>query len=176
MALVDSLLASFQQAQATANAANEARYQKGLAIFDKIISQFQEGGAFSQATEAALATGEKRSVAQGMQSLVSSGLSGTTEAATLGRQFQEEVGTPARLTAESERVRGYTGALGQKAGFIERREDVGPDFATIASLAKDVGKGQTATASFTTGPRGEVYYGGRQYGNAAALKKSLWGK
>jgi hypothetical protein len=143
MALVDSLLASFQQAQATANAANEARYQKGLEIFDKIIAQFQEGGAFAQATEAALATGEKRSVAQGMQSLVSSGLAGTTTAATLGRQFQEEVGTPARLAAESERIRGYTSALGQKAGFVERREDVGPSFSDIAGLAQSVGQGQT---------------------------------
>ena len=150
MALVDSLLASFQQAQVAANAANESRYQKGLEIFDKIISQFQEGGAFSQATEAALATGEKRSVAQGMQSLVSSGLSGTTQAATLGRQFQEEVGTPARLAAESERVRSFTSALGQKAGFIERREDVGPSFSDIAGLAQSVGRGQAAGSTQPT--------------------------
>ncbi len=79
--------------------------------------------------------------------MVSSGLVNTTTAATLGRKFEEEVGTPARLQAADISAQRKTEARLGKAGFIERREDVGPDFRTIAELAKSIGAGQQAGAT-----------------------------
>ena len=82
-----------------------------------------------------------------MQALVSSGLSSTTQAAGLGKKFEEEVGAPARLQAQDISSQRLSGAEAQKAGFIERREDVGPDYATIASLAQSIGQAGGGGAS-----------------------------
>ena len=143
MGLVDSLILQFQAQQERANAANELRYQQGLDLFDRIIAQ-SEGGGFMAATEAGLERGQTKAVSQGMQSLVSSGLSSTTQAAGLGKKYEEEVGAPARLQAADVEQQRLTQALTGKAGFIERREDIGPDFATIAGLAQSIGAGQQA--------------------------------
>lgn len=151
--LVDSLIGQFQAQQAQANAANEARFQQGLEIFDRIIAQNQPGGALEQATEAGLERGRKKSVAQGTQALVSAGLSGTTTAAGLGRAYEEEVGAPARLRAADISAQRLTEARLGKVGFIERREDVGPDFGTIAQLAQGIGAGQARrVSSRSSGP------------------------
>ena len=149
MGLVDSLILQFQAQQERANAANELRYQQGLDLFDRIIAQ-SEGGGFMAATEAGLERGQTKAVSQGMQSLVSSGLSSTTQAAGLGKKYEEEVGAPARLQAADVEQQRLTQALTGKAGFIERREDIGPDFATIAGLAQSIGAGQQAQAPAKT--------------------------
>ena len=142
MGLVDNLIAQFQAQQEAANAANEQRFQQGLEIFDRIIQQQETGGVSEQATEAAIGRGRTKAVAQGTQALVTSGLASTTQAAGLGKKFEEEVGVPARLQAADVRQQRMTQALTGKAGFIERREDVGPSFSDIAGLAKSIGAGQ----------------------------------
>lgn len=139
MALVDTLIASFQAAQDRARAANELRYEQGMDLFDKIIGRYEEGGTFMKGIESQIERGRTKSVAQGMQSLVSSGLSGTTTAAGLGKKFEEEVGTPARMQAQDIAMERLSAAERDKIGFIERREDVGPDYATIAGLAQTIG-------------------------------------
>ena len=141
MGLVDNLIAQFQAQQEAANTANEKRFQQGLDIFDRIIKQEEIGGVSEKATEAAISRASTRSVAQGTQSLVSSGLASTTQAAGLGKKFEEEVGVPARLKAADIRQQRLSQAQRDKAGFIERREDTGPDFATIAGLAQSIGRG-----------------------------------
>ncbi len=145
MGLVDNLIAQFQAQQEKANLANELRYRQGLDIFDRIIKQQETGGTLQKATEVAIGRGRTKSVAQGMQALVSSGLVSTTQAAGLGKKYEEEVGVPARLQAADISQQRLNQALTGKAGFIERREDIGPDFATIAGLAKSIGAGQQAT-------------------------------
>lgn len=142
--LVDELLAKFQVQQDQANAANERRYEQGLGIFDQILEQYKAGGTFEKSVEGGLARGEKKAVASGTQALVSAGLSGTTQAAGLSKKYQEEVGAPARLQAADVSQQRTAEALKEKAGFIERREDVGPSYETIAGLAKSVGAGQQA--------------------------------
>ena len=144
MGLVDNLIAQFQAQQERANAANEQRFQQGLDIFDRIIAQNQPGGTLEKATEATIGRAKTQSVAQGTQSLVSSGLASTTQAAGLGKKFEEEVGVPARLQAADIAGQRLSGALRDKAGFIERREDTGPSFSDIAGLAKSIGAGRQA--------------------------------
>ncbi len=144
MGLVDNLIAQFQEQQASANAANEQRFQQGLEIFDRIIQQNEAGGTLQAATEAAISRGRTKSVAQGTQALVTAGLSNTTQAAGLGKKFEEEVGVPARLQAADIRQQRLSQAQRDKAGFIERREDTGPSFSDIAGLATSIGAGQQA--------------------------------
>ena len=144
MGLVDNLIAQFQAQQESANAANEQRFQQGLDIFDRIIAQNQPGGTLEKATEATLGRAKTQSVAQGTQALVSSGLASTTQAAGLGKKFEEEIGVPARLQAADIAGQRLSGALRDKAGFVERREDIGPSFSDIAGLAKSIGAGRQA--------------------------------
>lgn len=147
MGLVDNLIAQFQAQQEKANLANEQRFQQGLDIFDRIIKQQETGGTLEKTTEAAIGRGRTKSVAQGMQALVSSGLASTTQTAGLGKKFEEEVGVPARLQAADISQQRLSQAQRDKAGFIERREDIGPDYATIAGLAKSIGAGQQTTGA-----------------------------
>lgn len=154
MALVDELMAKFQVEQDQANAANEKRYEQGNDIFDQIIERYQTGGSFEQATEAGLKRGEEQSIAQGTQSLVSSGLSNTTNTAGLSKKFQEEVAAPARLRAADIANERLTAAQQGKIGFIERREDTGPGYDLIANLARSVGAGGQAYTIPTGGGGG----------------------
>jgi hypothetical protein len=121
-----------------ARAANEARYAEAKQIYDEIIGMFSPEGDFGKGLLAQLDRAKEKSVAQGSQALVSSGLYGTTQAAGLEKKFEEEVGAPARLQIESERIGKYTGALKDKAGMIERREDEYPDYNMIAQLVRQM--------------------------------------
>ncbi len=107
-----------------------------------MIKQYETGGTFEKTAEARIGRAGEKATASGMQALVSSGLAGTSIAAGLGKKFEEEVGQPARLEAQDIASQRTAQALEKKAGFIERREDVGPDFATIAGLAQTIGTGQ----------------------------------
>jgi len=149
MAVLDDLIAKFQQQQEAAREANERRYQEGLAIYDRIIKQYEPGGAFLQGIEKQLGREKAKTVAQQTQDLISSGLFGTSITAGLGKKFEEEVAAPARLRAQDIAFERLAQAGVGKAGFIERREDVGPDYGLIAQLAM-------AAASRPTG--GAVYY------------------
>jgi len=135
MALVDNILAKWEAAQAEANRRNEERYRQALEEYDKIIQMYSPGGAFGKGFEAQLERGRIKSLAQGTQALVSSGLYGTTMQAGLGKKFEEEVATPARLQLEDLRMQRLAGARQARAGLIERREDVAPSYALMAQLA-----------------------------------------
>jgi len=169
MGLVDTLIAQFQAQQESANAANELRFKQGMDIFDRIIKQQETGGTFEKATEAAIGRGRTKAVAQGTQALVSSGLASTTQAAGLGKKFEEEVGVPARLQAADVQSQRLMQALTGKAGFIERREDVGPSFGDIAGLAKSIGAGQQARQLPVSRSRGGFGGDGGRADRRAAL-------
>lgn len=170
MGLVDNLIAQFQAQQDRANAANEQRFQQGLELFDRIIQQQETGDVSEQAIEAAIGRGRVKSVAQGTQALVSSGLSGTTTAAGLGKKFEEEVGVPARLQAADIRQQRLNQALRDKAGFIERREDIGPSYSDIAGLSRSIGAGQQAR-QIPVSSGGGGGDGGRAYRREALLSR-----
>lgn len=135
--IIDSILAKFEAAEAQANAANEQRYQEGLAIYDQIIESYQPGGAFEQATLSQLDRTKEKTLARGTQDLISSGLYNTSVRASQGSKFEEDIGAPTRLKMQDLQLQRLGGALGAKAGFIERRSDIGPDFSSIASLAAE---------------------------------------
>ncbi len=152
--VVEGLLKEFTRQREAANAANEKRYAQGLELYSRAEERYGEGGTFLAATEAQLARGGKKFVAAGTQALVSAGLSGTTEVAGLQKRFEEEVGAPTRLQAADIAQQRLTEAESAKAGFIERRDDVGPSFADISALTTQIGQGQAARGRAVPSIRG----------------------
>lgn len=70
----------------------------------RAMAQYAPGGGFGKGIEAGLERGRTKALASGMQSLVSTGLAGTTMAAGLGKKYEEEVAAPTRLRLESMRA------------------------------------------------------------------------
>ncbi len=77
---------------------------EALKSFTEAKSYYAPGGGFGKGVEAGLERGRVRSTASGLQSLISSGLAGTTMAAGLGKKYEEEVAAPTRAGVESERA------------------------------------------------------------------------
>lgn len=141
-----SILGVFQAAQTRANQANLARYKEGIGLYDQMITNWKKGGGFVKGAEATLERTKKKDIASGMQSLVSSGLVNTTMSAGIGKKWEEEVGAPARLNIADVAGQRLMQAQREKAGFIERREDSGPDPSMVSSLMQGMGR-STPTAS-----------------------------
>jgi hypothetical protein len=117
--------------------ANEAafeREQEIRALFDEIIGTYAPGGSFGAGTEAMINRQKSQDLAKSTQSLISSGLYGSTMTAGLGTAWEESVGMPSRMKLEDLRTQRYTDALTGKAGFIEGIQDESPSFETIANL------------------------------------------
>lgn len=133
--MVSMLLDKFQKQQEAANKANEQRYAEMMKLADEDIAMFSEGGTYGAGAEAAIERAGVKAVASGQQALVNSGLANTTVAAGVRKNWEEEVGVPARLKVQDIRAEKLSGARQAKLSAIERREDVGPDYATIAQLA-----------------------------------------
>jgi len=154
------IIAKFEEQQEATRAANEARYAESLKLYDEVIEQYQPEGGFLKGAEAELGREKVRTVAEQEQKLVSSGLFGTSIRAGLGSKWEAEVGQPARLKLEDVRMGRLAQALGGKAGAIERREDVGPDYALIAQLVSEAAKRPTGTPSGALGGGGVSGGGG----------------
>jgi len=128
------ILSQYEAAQAKAREAAAAREAEIRELYDEIIERYGPTGAFGKGYEAQLERQKAREVAAGGQALVSSGLYGTTQLAGLGKKFEEEVGAPARLKLEDIRAERLSQAQIGKAGFVERIEDIYPDYAMMAKL------------------------------------------
>jgi hypothetical protein len=163
------LIDEFTKQGELATAANELRYQQGLGIYGGIADAYAPGGQFGRGAMQQYEAQKKRSLAQQQQQLVSSGLANTTIMAGLGRGYEETVGTPFRLQLADLQMQRYAEAMGQKAGFIERREDVPPSPELMANLVTQAEAGPdgpqygdspagTAGVSDTTGT-GAAGYG-----------------
>jgi len=135
-AAYQDVLKRFQAAQDEARKMNEQRYAEAQQLYGQVISQYEPGGGFGAGYEAQLERTKQKTMAEQQQQLISSGLYGTSITAGLGQKFEEEVGQPARLKLEDLRKSKYAQALQAKAGLVERREDIGPDYSTIAQLAQ----------------------------------------
>jgi len=132
---LSTLIKQFQEQQERARQENLKRYAEAQKLYDEMIKRYQPGGEFGKGAISQYERGKERALAQGVQSLVSSGLYGTTVTAGLPKKYEEEVGTPFRTQLEDIRMGRLTEAEKAKAGLIERREDIGPDPALIAQLA-----------------------------------------
>ncbi len=120
--------------QASATRANLQRYSQIMDIYNKVISRAGPGGAFQKAGLAQIESAKTKGVGKETQSLISGGMFGTTTAAGVGRKWEADVGAPARLRLEDIMEQRLTTAQLGKAGAIERREDVYPDYSSLLQM------------------------------------------
>ena len=111
-------------------------------LYDQILGVYGPGGGFGAGMLSDIERTKQRDIQGATQALVSSGLYGTTRTAALGPQWEREVGQQARLNLGDQLAQRYTGALEQKAGAIERREDVAPSPELMAGLVTGAEAGQ----------------------------------
>lgn len=131
---INDLIKRLDAQSQAARAANLARYDEAMGIYNKIEAMYQPGGAFQTSAYAELDRMKNQDLASAMQNAVDAGLSKTTGAQYASQRWTEQVGAPAiqKIQAQAQQLQAQ--AMGNRAAFIERREDVGPDYATIAQL------------------------------------------
>lgn len=151
MADYGNILNTLARSQQQSVAANLKRYDEAMKIYDAVIASYSPGGAFEKRTLGQLAGQKVTDVGAEKQDLISGGMFGTTTLGGVGRRWEQSVGAPARLKLEDIMMQRLSEAQIGKAGFIERREDVGPDLSMLASLAGQVGTAPTRTVGQTYG-------------------------
>lgn len=125
------LISGFQQQAAGARQANLARQQRIESIYSSMLERYQPGGAFEKGGLAQIESARTKGVGREQQQMISSGLFGTTTAASVGRRWEADVGAPARLRLEDIMGQRRTGIQQQKAGFLERIQQPYPDYSAL---------------------------------------------
>ena len=95
--------------------------------WEQAIAQYGPEGGFGKGVEAGLERGRTKAVSSGMQSLVSAGLAGTTQAAGLGKRYEEEVAMPTRARVEETRAQAVAGLQAGLAGAEQRGYETAED-------------------------------------------------
>lgn len=98
--------------------------QETRAVFEKALARYRPGGEYGKGVEAALERGRVKSLASGMQSLVSAGLAGTTVAAGLGKKYEEEVAGPTRARVEETRAERMSSIEMALANIMQRATEL----------------------------------------------------
>lgn len=153
-----SIIDELSAQQEKANLANEARYGQMMSIFDEIINRYKPGGGFEKAGLAEIEKGMKKGVGKESQQLISSGLYGTTTGAQVGQRWESEYAQPSKMKLEDVMMQRLSAAQLDKAGAIERREDIGPGYGTIASLAMQAAQGGGGGGGEAGGGGGQPKY------------------
>ncbi len=147
---IDKIIAQLQEQAGIAGAKTAGRQATIEAIFDEIIGRYGPEGTYGKAAEAMLERQKGGAVAAGTQRLISSGLYGTEVGGGLGRAWESEVGAPARLRLEDIKMERLSQAQLGKAGFLERIEDVYPDYGLISQLISQAAAGPTGQYQYPT--------------------------
>ena len=118
----------------SARRANIQRRKQIETMYDKMMGMVGPGGAFEKRGLGEIEAAKTKGVGQETQQMISSGMYGTTTAAGVGRKWEADVGAPARLRLEDIMQQRQLGVMGQKAGFLERIEDVYPDYSALMQM------------------------------------------
>ncbi len=132
-------LQKWQQEQMAAlekkqTAATKAREKQISAIYDSIISMFGAGGSYGQGVLASLDRQKTQDVASAAQSMVDTGLYGTTTTAGLGKKWEEEIGVPSRMKLEDVKAEKLSTAKLGKAQFLTNIEQPTMDYGLLSQL------------------------------------------
>ena len=106
-------------------------------LLDQMIGMYKPGGGFGETELALLGRAKTKSLATTAQNLVSSGLSGTTVGVSAGKNWEEEIGMPARLKLEDTRTQRLMEAMTAKAGYLERAKTAADQTAYARQTALD---------------------------------------
>lgn len=126
----------------------------------RAMAYYQEGGGYGKGVEAGLGRARTKTMAAGMQSLVSAGLAGTTMAAGLGKKFEEEVGMPARARVEETRAGAISGLEAMKAQIIQGATESARSRALQEYLARLQTSQQGYQSAIQAALAGQVQSGG----------------
>lgn len=138
------LAAEYERLTKKARQANERRMREIGAIHDEIIRRYQPGGSFITGGTKLLEEQKGRETGKAMQQLISSGLYGTTGAAGLGRQWEAEVGAPARFKLEDVAMERLSSAQLGKASFLEGIQQPYPDYSALFQASQAQAQRPTA--------------------------------
>ena len=117
-------------------------------LFKEAKELYAPGGGYMKGLETQLVRGGEKAVATGMQNLAASGMAGTSMAGGLGLKYEEDVATPARATANTQRLSALAGLLQAEAGAtanLATRYSTSP-----GSYGGGGGGGGSATPGFRT--------------------------
>ncbi len=165
---INKIIAQLQEQAGIAGARTAGRQATIESIFDEIISRYGPEGTYGRSAEALLETQKVREVGAGAQRMISAGLYGTEVGGGLGRAWESEVGAPGRLRIEDIKMERLSQAQLGKAGFLERIEDVYPDYGLISQLISQAAAGPEA-APTAYGGAGVGAAGGARYGGGPFL-------
>jgi hypothetical protein len=134
---------SWMDAFNSANAANESRYQDILGQYTTRYNKamdFLKGSG--EATKNSASEHFKQTRAAADSDLISRGMRTSTQAAHPGQDRREAL-TLADIDEQVRResLQTHLGASADGLGFMERREDVGPDLGMMAQLFQQMGQG-----------------------------------
>ncbi len=115
-------------------AANKARQARIEKMYDQMLKATSREGAFYKSSVGQIERQKTKGVGQETQRMISSGMYGTTTTAGIPRQWEADVGQPARLKLEDLMEQRRMGIQQQKAGFLERIEDSYPDYSSMFSM------------------------------------------
>ncbi len=122
------LVVDFQKREKAARKANVRRETEIRSIYADIIDQGQ--GTARTAGLAEIEQGKTRAIGAGTQQMISSGLYGTTTAASIPVQAEQTVGLQRLKLEDMLQQRTNVAKLGL-AGFAERIEDPYPDYSQL---------------------------------------------
>lgn len=141
--LLKQLMTEMQGKMDAANTANESRYQQGLAGYNDMLNNANTTlDSISGQAKKDIAQNYTNLGAQAQQNLVGRGLTGTSVPLNMNMKLaSQQSGDLSRLADQTaqQRLQYQTGIQGDKLGFIERRNDVGPDYGQYLDLVKQYG-------------------------------------
>lgn len=166
---IEDLISQFQTQAEEARAANEARYTEGKDIYSQIAGMFGPESSYGQSYLQQYDTTKKQALANQLQSLITSGLGNVTTTSNLETAYEGQVGVPFRTQLADLMMSKRAEALGNLAGFIERREDVAPSPELLANLVTQSTAGpETTTGEEETGTTAELTGAGKYFTGGAA--------
>jgi hypothetical protein len=112
----------------------KARENEVRSILDEIIRMYGPEGSYGQSQLTMIEQQKSKDIAAAQQSLVSSGLYGTTLTAGLPSKWEQEVGMPARQKLEDLKAEKLASAKAAKAQFITDIQETPIDYSLLTQL------------------------------------------
>lgn len=134
--LLTSLYQKYQKMENEAKKFNLSREKEVRGTYADILGRLAPGGAFEKSELAGIEAQAENLVGKETQNLISSGLFGTTTAASIPTRVATEFTRPARMKLEDLLEQRRTEAKLGLAGFVERIQNPYPDYnALIQAMA-----------------------------------------
>jgi hypothetical protein len=118
------------------NARALSRETEIRSIYDQLLDRYKPGGAASQRAQTLFESERIKGVGAKTHALMSKGLANTT--LDPGAVWMSETGNVLKAKLEDLTESRYADIARQKAGFIERIQDVGPDPSAVGGYAQQI--------------------------------------